>query len=488
MQLSRNIIVLLISLLCWGCTKVSEVDGGISASSSSGSVEGVTEWMDDLLSDYYLYNDEYNTLSRDLTLSYDTFLGTTLGSMTTNVLDNKNGSVFTWIERSASSKATTKISTTKVLELSYGLASVSAVAYGSSQYILGVNAVIVDSPLYNAGVRRGDYIVSVEGATFTSSSVSGYMQLLLNPTSEATLSLGVLSSNRVKTISVSSQYIYCSPILHYDIYNETVGYLSYLNFDMAYDDELLEVLAYFKSKGVTDLILDMRLNTGGHTISANKLSTSIIGSDSYGRVFANYQYNPTLSAKLSSSSKVDYFYTTLSSYYLNLDRLYCLVSGKTASASEMVINSLRGLDKEVVLIGAQTVGKNVAMAIYEDSFDGWDYTFYPVMMVVSNAKGFSGYDEGFAPDYEVDDWDSSWNYADFSQSEVMVKTALNLISPSSKAGEAVGESTNAMVNPLQSYLQSQSPESMADNLVLTQEYELSTPRSQRGGNITPLEF
>ncbi len=466
-------ILLFLTLLSWSCTSVSENDeGGDLNYNSSGSVESVTEWMDDILSVNYLYNDEYNTLTRDLTLSYDTFLSRTLSSMTTNVFDNKDNKVYTFVERSASSKSTTKVTYAKEMELSYGLASVKIVTCGFTQYILCVDAVTVDSPLYNAGVRRGDYICSVDGETFSLSNVYGYTQQLLQPTTEASLSLEVLSPNNLQTISVTSKYIYCSPILHYDIYDGGVGYLSYMSFDMAYDDDVKEVFSYFKSEGVTDLILDLRLNTGGHTISANKISTMVGGSNCAGRVFANYQYNPTLDSKLSSSNKMDYFYTSLSNYHLNLDRLYCLVSGTTASASEMVINSLRGVDLEVILIGSQTEGKNVAMTIYEDSFDGWDYTFYPVMIAVSNAKGYGEYQDGFAPDYEVDDWNGGWNYSDFSESEIMVKTALDLISPSSRA---VSEVSAPLVG-LDRYGEG-----------LKVECELMSPRSQRPGNIVMLE-
>ncbi len=440
MQLRQYITILLIPFICLGCTSIdNSFDLQSSESSdvsSSDDLQDVSEWMDNYLSYYYLYNDEYNTVDRDLTLSYDTFLSTTLKKMETNVLDYKDGSIYSWIGRSASTKAEaqgdakTKSSITKQLELTFGLVSSKIVSAGGGQYVICVNAVAVDSPLYRAGVRRGDIIVAVGGAYFSLSSVSGYSQLLLNPTSESTLSLTLYGKS--ESVSVTSEYMYCSPILHYDIYDESVGYLSYLSFDIAYDDELLSVMSYFKSAGITDLILDLRLNTGGYIATANKLSTAIVGSASSGRVFVNYQFNQTLASKLSQSYKVEYFLSTLSSYHLNLSRLYCLVSGQTASASELVINSLEGVDVEVVLIGSQTEGKNVGMLVFEDTFDGWDYEFYPVTMSLSNDKGFGEYEDGFVPDYELDDWGGGSNYADFSASEVLIAKALDLISPVSR--------------------------------------------------------
>jgi len=80
-----------------------------------------------------------------------------------------------------------------------------------------------------------------------------------------------------------------------------------------------------------------------------------------------------------------------------------LVSQTTASASEMVINGLRGLDIEVNLIGQTTNGKNVGMEGVMRSFYNHEFLLYPVTFYVENAKGFRDYSTGFVPDVEIDD-------------------------------------------------------------------------------------
>ena len=88
---------------------------------------------------------------------------------------------------------------------------------------------------------------------------------------------------------------------------------------------------------------------------------------------------------------------------VGLKTVYVLTSQTTASASEMVINGLRGLGLEVNLIGQRTNGKNVGMEGVVRSFYNYDFYLYPVSFYIKNAKGFGDYASGFVPDVEIDD-------------------------------------------------------------------------------------
>jgi hypothetical protein len=86
---------------------------------------------------------------------------------------------------------------------------------------------------------------------------------------------------------------------------------------------------------------------------------------------------------------------------LGLTKIYVLATGNTASASEMVINSLRGVDIEVVHIGETTNGKNVGMDLREKTIGDYRYELWPITFKVLNAKGFTDYADGFDPDHEI---------------------------------------------------------------------------------------
>ncbi len=175
------------------------------------------------------------------------------------------------------------------------------------------------------------------------------------------------------------------------------------------------------------MVLDLRLNGGGHVISADLIASCIAGARCDGRVFAYYRYNRERMAAQKETKEFDeregkycerfsygsrYYGVDLKRYALDLQRLYVIVSEQTASASELVINSLRGIDLDVVLIGERTEGKNVGMEGINGLTDGTLlYQYAPITFQSYNAKGEqaagSDYSNGFAPDYEVLDWNWS---------------------------------------------------------------------------------
>ena len=70
-----------------------------------------------------------------------------------------------------------------------------------------------------------------------------------------------------------------------------------------------------------------------------------------------------------------------------------LSTDDTCSASESVINGLRGVGVEVVLIGDRTCGKPYAFI----GQDNCGITYYPIQSQGQNALGFGGYEDGFMP-------------------------------------------------------------------------------------------
>ena len=78
---------------------------------------------------------------------------------------------------------------------------------------------------------------------------------------------------------------------------------------------------------------------------------------------------------------------------LGLDRVFVLTGPSTCSASEGIINGLRGIDVEVVLIGATTCGKPYAQV----PEDNCGTTYNVIQYRGVNDKGFGDYGDGFQP-------------------------------------------------------------------------------------------
>jgi hypothetical protein len=85
--------------------------------------------------------------------------------------------------------------------------------------------------------------------------------------------------------------------------------------------------------------------------------------------------------------------------YLGLKRVTVLTTPGTCSASEAVINGLRGIDIEVNIIGGQTCGKPYGFT----PVDNCGTTYFSIEFKGANAKNFGDFPDGFAPTCTVAD-------------------------------------------------------------------------------------
>src|SRR5690606_11498543 len=76
----------------------------------------------------------------------------------------------------------------------------------------------------------------------------------------------------------------------YEIETHKIGYLVYNGFYGNYDSQLNNVFGSFQAQGVTDLVLDLRYNSGGLISSASLLASMITGQFT-GEIFAKQQWN-----------------------------------------------------------------------------------------------------------------------------------------------------------------------------------------------------
>ena len=107
------------------------------------------------------------------------------------------------------------------------------------------------------------------------------------------------------------------------------------------------VIQQFKAEGITDLILDLRFNNGGSVELARYLAASIAGTSHRSDVFMRMQRNSGADEYIRFGDGDD----------LNLKSVRIICSEETASASELIISGLRGIDFPVKLFGSRTEGK-----------------------------------------------------------------------------------------------------------------------------------
>lgn len=395
-----------------------------NSSQVSGDVE-VNVQVDQYLKEMYLWNDEYKTLTLDYNQTYDTFFYQSLGRLTTNTLDkrwrnDREYTLFSYIEKKdpvEASRAQDELLIPKERTYSLGIVGMTPISIGTLfnyQNYFCVQGVYPDSPAARAGIKRGDLIREVNGEKLVESNFYYYFYQLLYPEEVFSWTLTKEEEKGDATVSVGSEAMYCNPVIYNkveEVGGHTIGYLVYAGFDAGFDRELFEVFKEFKNKHVTDVVLDLRYNGGGHTWSANLMATCIAGQAAQGKVFTSLRFNDERMKQRNGQREEERFAyeeypnlkTSLSAGALGLKRVYCLVGAGTASSSELVINSLRGIDVEVVLIGEQTTGKNVGMEYEDMTVNDQLYRVVPITFQSYNAKGFGDYEKGFRPDCEIDE-------------------------------------------------------------------------------------
>lgn len=332
-----------------------------------------------------------------------------------------------------------------------------------------VRYILPDSPADKAGLKRGDLFGKVNGNQL---SLSNYQQLLFNARS---YDLGLIEFNGSqfvdrKSVPLTAEVIHENPVYKSEIKENSsgvkVGYLVLNGFNHLYHAHLNEAFGKFKNAGVNELVLDLRYNPGGTVITAAMLASMIYTTET-DKNFIAFDYN-------DKHSEEDQYLNFFSEVYLfnedfevtgveplnslGLDRVFVLTSTGTASASEALIN---GLDPymDVIVIGGQTVGKNVGSRTLYDSpsSDFTDkstanpahkYALQPLTTKIINSIGFGDFEDGFTPDIEVSELDYLLDIEPLgSENEILFQTALNYISPTRSKKSYTPSFADRMIEP-----------------------------------------
>lgn len=280
-----------------------------------------------------------------------------------------------------------------------------------------------NSPASVAGLKRGDIFSQVNGTQIT---VSNYQDVLSKMSENHTLSYRSLdvegrSHGALQTISlVPVEYAenpnYLNKVLTYN--DRKVGYYVYNLFSEgptddseAYADEMDNIFASFKSQNITDLIVDLRFNSGGAETAAQNLASLISNNLGTQTVFVKHEYNDAVEAEIKTNPNLGEGFLTVPFLsksqsvggQLRQNRVYILTGPRTASASELIINSLKPF-MDVYLIGGTTVGKNVgSISIYDEEDPDNKWGIQPIVVKLFNSQSQSDYSNGFTPQTPIPD-------------------------------------------------------------------------------------
>lgn len=411
----------------------------------------VNDWIYKNMSIYYLWNNKLPS-SPDYTLTPNKFFESILYTYDAN--KRPDGDRFSWIQKS-------------YVDLLNNLSGVSSDDIGfeymplwADQAKTKIFALVLypklKSDASEKGIKRGQFITKIDDQYMTASN---YKQLL-GGSGTKKLSIAewqynsTTEKNELKTagdVTIQMEKDFAEIPVHldsvYTIDNKKIGYMVYNFFardkgngSHDYDKLLMNTLSRIQSKGATEMVLDLRYNSGGAVSTAIALGSALVKNRSTSNIFARSEYNSLihkeLLGKYGEDYNKEYFIDKITSNSgtiadvpaMNFNRLYILTGEYTASASELIINGLKPYMDEIVLIGQTTYGKNVgSISIYEKNDPKNKWGMQPIIVKYYNSANQSDYTAGFAPNYEVNEFEDLY-LVDFGNiNDPLLGKAISLI-------------------------------------------------------------
>ncbi|QNM86411.1 peptidase S41 [Polaribacter pectinis] len=275
-----------------------------------------------------------------------------------------------------------------------------------------VRYVIPNSDAAAKGIKRGMLFNAVNGTQLTDSN---YTSLLFGNSTNYTAEFADYNNGNPisngTSVNLNKTQLQENPVAISKVItdgNKKIGYLLYNQFASTYDRQLNAAFANFKAANVDELIIDLRYNGGGSVRTSTYLGGMITGQFN-GQLYSKEIWNEKVQDAVSADRFLNNFTDEIKNTdqngnvvvqeninSLNLNSVYFIVSGSTASASELVINALSAYI-DVKLVGTKTVGKQVGSITLYDSEDlqrdgnnlnpDHRYAMQPIVLEISNKNG-----------------------------------------------------------------------------------------------------
>jgi hypothetical protein len=218
-----------------------------------------------------------------------------------------------------------------------------------------------------------------------------------------------LGAAGTRTVTLRADTVTSAPVQNVRTISTTTGTVGYMQFNdhlATAEAALAAAVNTLRTTGITDLMLDIRYNGGGYLDIASELAFMIAGAGpTAGRPFETLQFNdkyPSTDPVTGLPLTPTPFHSTSRGFSvaagqqlppLNLSRVFVLTGPGTCSASESIINSLRGVGVDVIQVGSTTCGK--PYGFYPQ--DNCGTTYFSIEFRGVNALGFGDYTDGFSP-------------------------------------------------------------------------------------------
>lgn len=294
----------------------------------------------------------------------------------------------------------------------YGISWV--IVRGAVPREIRVESVQAGSAAAQAGIRRGALLVSINGVDVindnTAAGGNAALAAMYEPSPGATYNLVLRdrgsATNFAADLVADETHVDPVPLVStIQTDDARVGYLLFNDHNLPAEAALVNAVTQLAAEHIDELVLDLRYNGGGYLDIASELAYMIAGpAATQNRTFELLQFHPKHGGRHPLTGQLIQplpFRGTAGGFslpsgtplpHLGLARVVVLTSDRTCSASESIINGLRGIGIEVIQVGGRTCGK--PYGFYPR--DNCGTTYFTVMFRGVNDMNFGDYADGFS--------------------------------------------------------------------------------------------
>ena len=298
---------------------------------------------------------------------------------------------------------------------------------------LRVRAVERRSPAGVAGVKRGWRITKINGSTDMTTTNANFIVQQIYQSTSTPITFQKPDGSSVN-ITLNATAYQEEPVVMDSVYavsGKKIGYFvfnSFLGDTTAVLNNFSRIFNRFSTEGVQDVVVDLRYNGGGYVSLAENLANYLAPASANGDVMMTQKFNNAY-ARYNSTERFS------KKGSLNLNRIFFIVGSGTASASELLINSLKPYMNVMLLGASKTHGKPVG---YFPIPVGTEWYILPVSFFTVNKAGEGHYFNGMALNNQVaDGLDKDWG----DREETSLASAINYITTGTFRTSVPGRTT-----------------------------------------------